>query len=102
MITLPSKRRFELRYDSDGGLRHVTLPSGTHHSLSVQPSLGFLRATYTAPGATRPYLQHFSYSGLLLQTVYPGDGARVIYKYTSSGKLAEVSRQPSGCPLGAL
>lgn len=90
VITLPSKRRFEFRYDADGGLRHITLPSGTHHSLSVQPSLGFLRATYTAPGATRPYLQHFSYSGLLLQTVYPGDGARVIYKYTASGKLAEV------------
>lgn len=94
-ITLPSGRSFELRYDNDGGLRHITLPSGTQHVFSIQPSLGFLRATYTPPGYVRSYLQHYSYDGRLLQTIYPGDGARILYKYHPSGKLAEVSDQVS-------
>lgn len=89
-ITLASQRSFLLSYDEDGGLRHVTLPSGTRHSFSLQPSLGFLRATYTPPGSNKAFLQHFSHSGLLLQTVFPGDGARVVYRYTDSGKLKEL------------
>lgn len=39
-ISLASQRNFLLSYDEDGGLRHVTLPSGTKHSFSLQPSLG--------------------------------------------------------------
>ncbi|KAJ8933193.1 hypothetical protein NQ318_012076 [Aromia moschata] len=70
-ITLASQKSFTLTYDDNGGLRHVTLPSGTKHSFSLQPSLGFLRAT-------------------LLQTVFPGEGARVVYRYYDSGKLKEV------------
>ncbi|KAJ8912649.1 hypothetical protein NQ315_012725 [Exocentrus adspersus] len=89
-ITLASQRSFTLTYDDNGGLRHVTLPSGTKHSFSLQPSLGFLRATYTPPGSTRSYLQHFLHSGKLLQTVFPGDGARIVYRYYDSGKLKEV------------
>lgn len=89
-ITLASQRSFSLTYDEDGGLRHVTLPSGTKHSFSLQPSIGFLRATYAPPGSMKAYLQHYTYSGLLLQTVYPGDGARVVYRYTENGKLSEV------------
>ncbi|KAJ9586714.1 hypothetical protein L9F63_019697, partial [Diploptera punctata] len=89
-ITLPSGRRFGLQYDDDGGLRHVTLPSGTRHSFSCQPSLGFLRVTYTPPGCTRAYIQHYAHSGALLQTVFPVDGARVIYRYHGTGQLAEV------------
>lgn len=89
-ITLASQRSFTLTYDDNGGLRHVTLPSGTKHSFSLQPSLGFLRATYTPPGSTRSYLQHFLHSGKLLQTVFPGDGARIVYRYYESGKLKEI------------
>uniref|UniRef100_A0A1Y1LMI1 Tenascin-like protein n=2 Tax=Photinus pyralis TaxID=7054 RepID=A0A1Y1LMI1_PHOPY len=88
-ITLASQRSFLLSYDDDGGLRHVTLPSGTKHSFSLQSSLGFLRATYTPPGSNRAFLQHFSHTGLLLQTVYPGDGARVVYRYTPNGRISE-------------
>lgn len=77
-------------YDEQGGLRHVTLPSGTRHSFSAQPSLGFVRYTYTPPGSTRSYLQHYTHSGKLLQTVYPGDGGRILYRYHTTGHLAEV------------
>ncbi|EFN60940.1 Teneurin-3 [Camponotus floridanus] len=89
-ITLASSRQFTLQYDDDGGLRHIILPSETKHSFSCQASLGFLRVTYTPPGSTRAYLQHYSHDGNLLQTVFPGDGARTVYRYHTSGQLAEV------------
>ncbi|XP_050491043.1 teneurin-a isoform X4 [Bombus huntii] len=89
-ITLASDRHFTLQYDDDGGLRHIILPSGTKHSFSCQASLGFLRVTYTPPGSSRAYLQHYSHDGNLLQTVFPGDGARIVYRYHTSGQLAEV------------
>ncbi|XP_076628800.1 teneurin-a transmembrane protein isoform X10 [Colletes latitarsis] len=89
-ITLASDRHFSLQYDDDGGLRHIILPSGTKHSFSCQASLGFLRVTYTPPGCSRAYLQHYSHDGNLLQTVFPGDGARIVYRYHTSGQLAEV------------
>ncbi|XP_043269073.1 teneurin-a isoform X3 [Venturia canescens] len=90
MITLASDRHFSLEYDEDGGLRHIILPSGTKHSFSCQASLGFLRVTYTPPGSPRSYLQHYSHAGNLLQTVFPGDGARIVYRYHTSGQLAEI------------
>lgn len=89
-ITLSSQRSFSLSYDQDGGLRHIVLPSGTRHSFSLQPSIGFMRATYTPPGSAKSYLQHFSYGGQLLQTVFPGDGARIVYRYTKSKQLSEL------------
>lgn len=89
-ISLASQRSFMLNYDDDGGLRFITLPSGTKHSFSLQPSIGFLRATYTPPGSTRAYLQHYSYSGALLQTVFPGEGARVVYRYNLGAQLSEL------------
>lgn len=89
-IGLASQRKFLLAYDEDGGLRHITLPSGTKHSFSLQPSIGFIRATYNPPGSNKPYLQHFSHSGALLQTVFPGDGARVVYRYNPTGQLTEI------------
>ncbi|XP_076255670.1 teneurin-a transmembrane protein isoform X2 [Rhynchophorus ferrugineus] len=89
-ITLASQRNFLLTYDDNGGLRHVTLPSGTKHSFALQPSLGIIRVVYTPPGSSRSYLQHFSNSGRLLQTVFPGEGARIVYRYYDSGKLKEV------------
>ncbi|KAG5879649.1 hypothetical protein JTB14_012096 [Gonioctena quinquepunctata] len=89
-ITLASQKSFSLSYDDNGGLRHVTLPSGTKHSFSLQPTIGFLRATYTPPGNTKSYLQHFLHSGRLLQTIFPGEGARLVYRYYDSGKLKEV------------
>lgn len=89
-ITLASQRSFTYLYDEDGGLTHVILPSGTNHSISVQPSIGFLRVTYTPPGSTKKYLQHYSHTGELLQTVFPGDGARVVYRYFTTNKVSEV------------
>ncbi|XP_034947958.1 teneurin-a isoform X2 [Chelonus insularis] len=89
-ITLASGREFSLEYDENGGLRHVILPAGTRHSFSCQASLGFLRVTYTPPGSTRSYLQHYSHDGNLLQTVFPGDGARIVYRYHPWGQLSEV------------
>lgn len=89
-ITLASQRSFKYMYDEDGGLTHVVLPSATNHSFSVQPSIGFLRVTYTPPGSTKKYLQHYSHTGELLQTVFPGDGARVVYRYFTTNKVSEV------------
>lgn len=89
-VTLASQRNFLLTYDEDGGLRHITLPSGTKHSFSLQPSIGFIRATYTPPGSTKAYLQHFSHAGQILQTVFPGEGARVVYRYTQNNRLKEI------------
>ncbi|XP_055616662.1 teneurin-a isoform X3 [Toxorhynchites rutilus septentrionalis] len=89
-ISLGSQRKFKLTYDSNGGLRHITLPSGTKHSFSIQPSIGFIRFTYTPPGSNKPYLQHYSYSGALLQTIYPGDGARIVYRYNSANLVSEI------------
>jgi len=89
-IELSTHRKFGYLYDESGGLKNIVLPSGTKHSFSSQTSLGFIRYTYTPPGSTRAYLQHYSYTGALLQTVYPGDGARVLYRYRSSGQLSQV------------
>lgn len=89
-ITLASQRHFKYSYDNSGGLTHVILPSGTNHSFSVQPSIGFLRVTYTPPGSLKKYLQHYSHTGELLQTVFPGDGARIIYRYFTTNKVSEV------------
>lgn len=89
-IGLASQRKFVLQYDDAGGLRHVVLPSGTRHSFSMQTSIGFIRCTYTPPGSTRAYLQHYSHAGALLQTILPGDGARIVYRYNAAGQLTEV------------
>jgi teneurin len=89
-IGLASQRKFTMNYDSDGGLRSIQLPTGTKHVFDLQRSIGFVRFTYTPPGSAKPYLQHFSYSGQLLQTIYPGDGARIVYRYNPQGKLAEI------------
>ncbi|XP_067634539.1 teneurin-a isoform X3 [Eurosta solidaginis] len=89
-IGLASQRKFVLQYDDSGGLRYVLMPSGTKHSFSMQTSIGFIRCTYTPPGSTRAYLQHYSHSGALLQTIFPGDGARIVYRYNSGGQLAEI------------
>lgn len=89
-ITLASQRSFKYEYDKDGGLTHVILPSKTNHSFSVQPSIGFLRVTYTPPGSLKKYLQHYSHTGELLQTVFPGDGARIVYRYFTTNKVSEV------------
>ncbi|XP_055298190.1 teneurin-a isoform X3 [Sitodiplosis mosellana] len=90
-IGLASQRKFAISYDENGGLRHVTLPSGgTKHSFSMQPSIGFIRVTYTPPGSTKPYLQHYTQSGALLHTVFPGDGAHIVYRYNEAGQLSQI------------
>lgn len=89
-IGLASQRKFQLLYDSDGGLRSIQLPTGTKHAFNLQQSIGFIRFTYTPPGSTKPYLQHYSYAGALLQTIFPGDGGRIVYRYTPTGLLSEI------------
>lgn len=89
-ITLASQRSFKYLYDEDGGLTQVVMPSGTNHSFSIQPSIGFLRVTYAPPGSSKKYLQHYSHTGELLQTVFPGDGARVVYRYFTTNKVSEI------------
>lgn len=89
-ITLASQRSYKYEYDKEGGLTHVILPSKTNHSFSVQPSIGFLRVTYSPPGSLKKYLQHYSHTGELLQTVFPGDGARIVYRYFTTNKVSEV------------
>uniref|UniRef100_A0A8D8XG00 Tenascin-like protein n=1 Tax=Cacopsylla melanoneura TaxID=428564 RepID=A0A8D8XG00_9HEMI len=88
-IQLPTGRKFTFMYDEQSGLRHIVLPSGTRHSFSAQPSFGFIRYTYTLPGSSHPYLQHYTAAGGLLQTVFPA-GARILYRYYDSGQLAEI------------
>ncbi|XP_050083154.1 teneurin-a isoform X2 [Anopheles aquasalis] len=90
LISLGSQRKFRLTYDRNGGLREIVLPSGTRHSFSLQPSIGFLRFTYNPPGSSRSYLQHYAHSGALLQTVFPGDGARIVYRYDDEDRIAEI------------
>lgn len=89
-IVLCTQRKFTLNYDYDGGLRSIQLPTGTKHMFDLQRTIGFIRFTYTPPGSTKPYLQHYSYSGSLLQTIYPGDGARIVYRYNPHGQLSEI------------
>ncbi|XP_031628947.1 teneurin-a isoform X5 [Contarinia nasturtii] len=89
-IGLASQRKFAINYDENGGLRHIVLPSGTKHSFSMQPSIGFIRVTYTPPGSTKPYLQHYTQSGALLHTVFPGDGAHIVYRYNEAGQLSRI------------
>lgn len=88
-IQLPTGRKFTFMYDEQSGLRHIVLPSGTRHSFSAQPSFGFIRYTYTLPGSSHPYLQHYTAAGGLLQTVFPGgkwfiDGCFFRYSLVSS------------------
>ncbi|XP_041781162.1 teneurin-a isoform X2 [Anopheles merus] len=90
MISLGSQRKYKLVYDRNGGLREIVLPSGTKHTFSLQPSIGFLRFTYNPPGSSRSYLQHYSHSGVLLQTVFPGDGARIVYRYDDEDRISEI------------
>lgn len=89
-IELPSGRKFKYVYDDSGGLLYAELPSGSKHTFCALTSLGFLRYVYLAPGASRPYIQHYSYTGLLLQEVNPSDGTRILYRYLSTGQLSEV------------
>ncbi|XP_044012987.1 teneurin-a isoform X1 [Aphidius gifuensis] len=89
-ITLASNRHYLLEYDDNGGLKNIVLPAGTKHSFSCQASLGFLRVTYVPPGSTRAYLQHYNHDGNILQTVFPGDGARIVYRYYPWGQLSEI------------
>lgn len=89
-IGLASQRKFTIDYDENGGLRNVHLPSGTKHSFSMQSSIGFIRVTYTPPGSTKPYLQHYTQSGALLHTIFPGDGAHIVYRYNSASQISEI------------
>ncbi|KAJ8966139.1 hypothetical protein NQ314_003718 [Rhamnusium bicolor] len=84
-ITLASQKSFSLTYDDNGGLRHVTLPSGTKHSFSLQPSLGFLRATYTPSGKGARIVYRY-YDNSKLKEVVHGDG-KTLYQYSKTSGL---------------
>ncbi len=98
-IELPSGRKFKYIYDDYGGLHYAELPSGSRHTFSALTSLGFIRYLYLAPGASKPYIQHYSYTGVLLQEVNPSDGTRILYRYLATGQLSEVSRSQRMNPL---
>ncbi|XP_065207120.1 teneurin-a isoform X2 [Planococcus citri] len=89
-IELPSGRKFKYVYDDYGGLHYAELPSGSRHTFSVLTSLGFIRYVYLAPGALKPYIQHYSYTGALLQEINPSDGTRILYRYRQTGQLSGV------------
>lgn len=90
-IELPSGRIYKYVYDDYGGLHYAELPSGSRHIFCALTSLGFIRYMYIAPGPTKPYIQHYSYTGVLLQEVNPSDGTRILYRYLPTGQLSEVS-----------
>lgn len=89
-IELPSGRKFKYVYDDYGGLHYAELPSGSKHTFCALTSLGFIRYVYLAPGALKPYIQHYSYTGVLLQEINPSDGTRILYRYLPTGQLSEV------------
>ncbi|ENN82547.1 hypothetical protein YQE_01081, partial [Dendroctonus ponderosae] len=76
-------------YDETNMLTKITLASQRNFLLTYDDNGGIIRVVYTPPGSTRSYLQHFSNSGKLLQTVFP-EGVRIVYRYYDSGKLKEV------------
>lgn len=89
-IELASGRKVKYEYDDYGGLHYAQLPSGSRHTFSAITSLGYIRFMYVAPGATKPYIQHYSYTGVVLQEVNPSDGTRILYRYLPTGQLSHV------------
>ena len=89
-ITLPSGRSWELKYSDHGGLKAITLPSGTSHLFSVQASFSAFVFSYTPPGSTHAYRQHLDPEGRLLLTEFPSSSAKILFTYTPSKQLREI------------
>ncbi|NXA45903.1 TEN1 protein, partial [Nothocercus julius] len=90
MLLLHSQRRYIFEYDQSSYLLSVTMPSMVRHSLQTMLSVGYHRNIYTPPDSSAAFIQDFTRDGRLLQTLYPGTGRRVLYKYTKQSRLSEI------------
>uniref|UniRef100_A0A672V9V8 Teneurin-1 n=1 Tax=Strigops habroptila TaxID=2489341 RepID=A0A672V9V8_STRHB len=90
MLLLHSQRRYIFEYDQSGYLLSVTMPSMVRHALQTMLSVGYYRNIYTPPDSSAAFIQDIARDGRLLQTLYPGTGRRVLYKYTKQSRLSEI------------
>lgn len=90
MLLLHSQRRYIFEYDQSDYLLSVTMPSMVRHALQTMLSVGYYRNIYTPPDSTAAFIQDITRDGRLLQTLYPGTGRRVLYKYTKQSRLSEI------------
>uniref|UniRef100_A0A8C3RE81 Teneurin transmembrane protein 1 n=1 Tax=Cyanoderma ruficeps TaxID=181631 RepID=A0A8C3RE81_9PASS len=90
MLLLHSQRRYIFEYDQSLSLQSVTMPSMVRHALQTVLSVGYYRNIYTPPDSGAAWLQDRARDGRLLQTLYPGTGRRVLYRYTRQARLSEI------------
>ncbi|XP_077778238.1 teneurin-1 isoform X5 [Podarcis muralis] len=90
MLLLHSQRRYIFEYDQSDYLLSVTMPSMVRHSFQTMLSVGYFRNLYSPPDSSASFIQDFTRDGRLLQTLYPGTGRRVLYKYTKQSRLSEI------------
>ncbi|XP_039427734.1 teneurin-1 isoform X2 [Corvus cornix cornix] len=90
MLLLHSQRRYIFEYDQSESLQSVTMPSMVRHALQTMLSVGYYRNIYTPPDSGAAFIQDLARDGRLLQTLYPGTGRRVLYKYTKQSRLSEI------------
>lgn len=90
MLLLHSQRRYIFEYDQSDYLLSVTMPSMVRHALQTMLSVGYYRNIYTPPDSNAAFIQDITRDGRLLQTLYPGTGRRVLYKYTKQSRLSEI------------
>lgn len=90
MLLLHSQRRYIFEYDQSDYLLSVTMPSMVRHALQTMLSVGYYRNIYTPPDSHAAFIQDVARDGRLLQTLYPGTGRRVLYKYTKQSRLSEI------------
>ncbi|XP_053129531.1 teneurin-1 isoform X11 [Hemicordylus capensis] len=90
MLLLHSQRRYIFEYDQSDYLLSVTMPSMVRHTFQTMLSVGYYRNLYSPPDSSASFIQDFTRDGRLLQTLYPGTGRRVLYKYTKQSRLSEI------------
>ncbi|KAJ6657441.1 hypothetical protein lerEdw1_002500 [Lerista edwardsae] len=90
MLLLHSQRRYIFEYDQSDYLLSITMPSMVRHSFQTMLSVGYYRNLYSPPDSSSSFVQDFTRDGRLLQTLYPGTGRRVLYKYTRQARLSEI------------
>lgn len=66
------------------------MPSMVRHSFQTMLSVGYYRNLYSPPDSSASFIQDFTRDGQLLQTLYPGTGRRILYKYTKQSRLSEI------------
>uniref|UniRef100_A0A8D0C2V1 Teneurin-1 n=1 Tax=Salvator merianae TaxID=96440 RepID=A0A8D0C2V1_SALMN len=90
MLLLHSQRRYIFEYDQSDYLLSVTMPSMVRHTFQTMLSVGYYRNLYSPPDSSTSFIQDFTRDGRLLQTLYPGTGRRILYKYTKQSRLSEI------------